>query len=140
MNMLGAIPALPVKNTELSIEFYCDKLGFALVHHEDGLAILRHNVVSIHLWEAGDESWRDRDNSSLVRSGSESFIAGTASCRIEVEGIEELYQHVKSLGILHPNGSLCNQWWGEQDFSVIDTDNNLITFFQKTQGNGKQKV
>src|SRR5690625_7187178 len=122
MNMLGAIPALPVKNTELSIEFYCDKLGFALVHHEDGLAILRHNVVSIHLWEAGDESWRDRDNSSLVRSGSESFIAGTASCRIEVEGIEELYQHVKSLGILHTNGSLCNDLRGDKYFSVIYSD------------------
>ena len=31
------------------------------------------------------------------------------SCRIEVEGIDELYQHIKPLGILHPNTSLKDQ-------------------------------
>lgn len=59
------------------------------------------------------------------------FIAGTASCRIEVEGIDELYQHIKPLGILHPNTSLKDQWWDERDFAVIDPDNNLISFFQQ---------
>ncbi|MCA8567449.1 hypothetical protein LGN57_21775, partial [Escherichia coli] len=57
--------------------------------------------------------------------------AGTASCRIEVEGIDELYQHIKPLGILHPNTSLKDQWWDERDFAVIDPDNNLISFFQQ---------
>lgn len=55
----------------------------------------------------------------------------TASCRIEVEGIDELYQHIKPLGILHPNTSLKDQWWDERDFAVIDPDNNLISFFQQ---------
>ena len=54
-----------------------------------------------------------------------------ASCRIEVEGIDELYQHIKPLGILHPNTSLKDQWWDERDFAVIDPDNNLISFFQQ---------
>ena len=103
MKMIGAIPALPVKSIKESLEFYCEKLGFTLVHHEDGLAILKSNEVRIHLWEAFDESWQTRDNfSSPVCSGAESFIAGTASCRIEVEGIEEVYQNIKSLGIFTP--------------------------------------
>ncbi|WP_202614676.1 VOC family protein, partial [Escherichia coli] len=38
-----------------SIGFYCDKLGFTLVHHEDGFAVLMCNEVRIHLWEASDE-------------------------------------------------------------------------------------
>ncbi|BDZ95619.1 hypothetical protein VEE69_44960 (plasmid) [Escherichia coli] len=84
------------------------------------------NEVRIHLWEASDEGWRSRSNDSPVCTGAESFIAGTASCRIEVEGIDELYQHIKPLGILHPNTSLKDQWWDERDFAVIDPDNNLI--------------
>ena len=72
-----------------------------------------------------------RSNDSPVCTGAESFIAGTASCRIE-EGIDELYQHIKPLGILHPNtSSLKDQWWDERDFAVIDPDNNLISFFQQ---------
>ncbi|HHQ9888600.1 TPA: hypothetical protein ACSXNW_004656, partial [Escherichia coli] len=106
-------------------------LDFTLVHHEDGFAVLMCNEVRIHLWEASDEGWRSRSNDSPVCTGAESFIAGTASCRIEVEGIDELYQHIKPLGILHPNTSLKDQWWDERDFAVIDPDNNLISFFQQ---------
>lgn len=95
--MLQSIPALPVGDIKKSIGFYCDKLGFTLVHHEDGFAVLMCNEVRIHLWE----------------------------------GIDELYQHIKPLGILHPNTSLKDQWWDERDFAVIDPDNNLISFFQQ---------
>ncbi|EJD95979.1 bleomycin resistance domain protein [Staphylococcus epidermidis NIHLM053] len=48
-----------------------------------------------------------------------------------ITGIDELYQHIKPLGILHPNTSLKDQWWDERDFAVIDPDNNLISFFQQ---------
>ncbi|HDC3592973.1 TPA: VOC family protein, partial [Staphylococcus aureus] len=34
MRMLQSIPALPVGDIKKSIGFYCDKLGFTLVHHE----------------------------------------------------------------------------------------------------------
>lgn len=129
--MLRSIPALPVRNIEESLKFYRDKLGFMIAHHEDGFAILKSYEVRIHLWEASDESWQTRDHSSPVSSGAESFIAGTASCRIEVEGINELYERLKPLGILHPNASLRNQQWGERDFSIIDSDNNLISFYEQ---------
>ncbi|RUQ32876.1 hypothetical protein ELQ35_01730 [Peribacillus cavernae] len=39
-------------------------------------------------------------NSEPVISGAESFIAGTSSCRIEVEGVDELYRRIQPLGIL----------------------------------------
>ncbi|WP_404451992.1 VOC family protein [Virgibacillus necropolis] len=133
MRMLQSIPALPVRNIKQSMGFYCDKLGFTLVHHEVGFAILMCNEVRIHLWEASDESWRARGNSSPVCSGAESFIAGTASCRIEVEGIDELYQRIKPLGILNPKAPLRDQWWEERDFAVTDPDNNLVSFFQQVK-------
>lgn len=43
-----------------------------------------------------------RSNDSPVCTGAESFIAGTASCRIEVEGIDELYQHIKPWAFCTP--------------------------------------
>ncbi|SUJ58434.1 Bleomycin resistance protein [Staphylococcus aureus] len=64
MRMLQSIPALPVGDIKKSIGFYCDKLGFTLVHHEDGFAVLMCNEVRIHLWEASDEGWRSRSNDS----------------------------------------------------------------------------
>lgn len=129
--MLQAIPALPVRDIKRSIDFYCEKLGFSLGYHEGGFAVLLYNDVRlIHLWEASDESWRTRSLSTPVVSGAESFIAGTASCRIEVEGVDELYQLVQPLGILHPNAKLRDQWWGVREFGVCDPDNNLIEFFE----------
>jgi catechol 2,3-dioxygenase-like lactoylglutathione lyase family enzyme len=131
MRMLRTVPALPVSNIKQSIDFYCDKLGFTLGYHEGGFAVLLCNEVRfIHLWEANDESWRSRNNSIPIISGAESFIAGTASCRIEVEGIDELYRHIQPLGILHPNAQLSNRWWGERDFGISDPDKNLIEFFE----------
>jgi len=83
MQMQTAIPALPVRNVELSIPFYRDILGLTLRHHDRGFAIFQRDMVEIHLWQADDESWRTRTASEPVCSGAESFIAGTASCRME---------------------------------------------------------
>ena len=129
--MLHAIPALPVKNMERGVEFYRDKLGFTFGHLEGGFAIFRREAVEIHLWAATDERWRTRGGSSPVVSGAESFIAGTASCRVEVEDVDGLYRRLYPLGIVHPNGRLADQPWGTRDFGVLDPDGNLITFFER---------
>ncbi|MCP3742366.1 bleomycin resistance protein [Rossellomorea sp. BNER] len=140
MRMISAIPALPVRNIKHSIDFYCDKFGFTLGYHEEGFAVLLFNEVRlIHLWEASDESWQSRYNSKPIISGAESFIAGTASCRIEVEDIDELYRRIQPLGILHPNAQLRDQWWGVREFGITDPDNNLIEFFENTNGSKRQK-
>lgn len=131
--MLRSIPALPVQSIKNSIQFYCDKLGFKAFHQEKEFAIIGKDEVKIHLWAANDESWRTRKQNLPISLGTESFMAGTASCRIEVDGITEFYQNIKQLNIIHPNGPLQNQPWGERDFSIVDIDNNLITFFQKNK-------
>lgn len=40
---------------------------------------------------------------------AESFLAGTGSCRIEVEGVDELYESVDALSIVHPNAPLADE-------------------------------
>lgn len=131
MQLLHTIPALPVKAIAQSVPFYRDLLGFTLVHQDDGMAIFRRDDVEIHLWEASDESWQTRSGSTPVVSGGESFIAGTASCRIEVRGVDELHQVIQPLQIIHPNAPLSDQPWGMREFAVLDPDNNLITFFER---------
>ena len=129
VKMKYAIPALPVLNIGRSVEFYRDKLGFRLIHEEAGFAILRRDEAEFHLWAASDEDWRTREGSSPVVSGAESFISGTASCRVAVERVDDLHGVLQPLGILHPNAPLRDQPWGAREFGVLDPDNNLITFF-----------
>ena len=131
MQMLSAIPALPVRNVEKSILFYRDVLELTLRHHDIGFAIFHRDSVEIHLWQADDESWRNRTNQEPVTSGAESFIAGTASCRIAVIGVDELYTRLQQVNVIHPNAHIQNTEWGTREFGVIDPDNNLITFFER---------
>jgi catechol 2,3-dioxygenase-like lactoylglutathione lyase family enzyme len=131
MKLLQAIPALPVKDLAKSIHFYVDALGLELAHRDIDFAICRRDSVEIHLWVASDDSWLDRIGKAPVVSGAESFIAGTASCRLQVDGVDDLYRQLEPLGIVHPNGKISDQPWGDRDFSVLDPDNNLIAFFER---------
>ncbi len=128
--MLEVRPALPVYDLARSLAFYQDKIGFIVRHQDNGFAILVCDAVEIHLWLANDESWKKRLEKSPVVSGAESFIAGTASCRIKVDDIESLYKVIQPLGVVHGNSPIATQPWGDRDFGVLDPDGNLITFFQ----------
>ena len=130
--MLNAIPAMPVLDIERSIEFYRDKLGFALAVRKEGWARLTRDEVAVELWTANDEAWRERQTGPCpVISGAESFIAGTASFRVEVTGVDALHRTLEHMGIIHPRGQLQDEPWGIRDFAVLDPDNNLISFFEK---------
>jgi catechol 2,3-dioxygenase-like lactoylglutathione lyase family enzyme len=128
-----AIPAMPVTDAAASVDFYRDRLGFEVIHHDGGFAVLRRDGAVVHLWEASDESWRERDSLERpVRSGAESFIAGTASCRIEVEGVDELYEELRGHDVLHPvsKEGVDDTDFGSREFATLDRDCNLVTFFQ----------
>jgi uncharacterized glyoxalase superfamily protein PhnB len=53
--------------------------------------------------------------------------------RVGVRGIDPLYEHGKTDGIVHPNDPLQEKPWGFREFSVIDHDGNLVTFFEPPQ-------
>ena len=86
--MSKTTPALPVQNIDEAAAFYQQRLGFEVRHVDDGFAELVRDDAEVHLWAANDRSWAERDElaQSPVCSGAESFLAGTASCRIEVDG------------------------------------------------------
>ena len=126
--MGAAVPVLPVRDIAEAVRFYRERLGFACRHAEDDYAVLGRDDVEVHLWRAADEGWRARGGKP-VQSGAESFLAGTASCRISVAGIDALHDEMQRHGVVHPNGPLADKSYGLREFAVLDGDGNLITFF-----------
>ena len=127
------IPAMPVHDAAAAVEFYRERLGFDVLHHDGGFAVLGRDDAVVHLWEARDESWQTRDSLERpVRSGVESFIAGTASFRIRVEGVDELYAELRRNDVLHPvsKDGVSVTDFGTREFATLDLDGNLVTFFQ----------
>ncbi|MEM7291581.1 MAG: VOC family protein, partial [Pseudomonadota bacterium] len=123
--------AMPVRDLEAGIAFYVDTLGFQAIYKDDGgYAVLKLDGIELHLWLANDETWRTRDHSEPIVSGAESFIAGTHSCRIRVNGIENRWQKMHALECIHPNANLEKKPWGTTEFGVLDPYGNLIIFFE----------
>jgi catechol 2,3-dioxygenase-like lactoylglutathione lyase family enzyme len=134
VSLSQTIPALPVRDAAAAVGFYGERLGFEVLHHDGGFAVLARDEAVLHLWQAGDESWRQRDSRDRpVRSGAESFIAGTASCRILVDGVDELYEELKRSDVLHPvsKEGVSDTDFGTREFATLDGDGNLVTFFQR---------
>jgi catechol 2,3-dioxygenase-like lactoylglutathione lyase family enzyme len=127
------IPALPVRDAAAAVGFYRDRLGFDVLHHDGGFAVLCRDEAVLHLWQSGDETWRDRADfgEKPVCTGAESFIAGTASCRIMTEGVDELYEELRAADVLHPvsRDGVEDTDFGTREFATLDLDGNLVTFF-----------
>jgi catechol 2,3-dioxygenase-like lactoylglutathione lyase family enzyme len=133
VSLTQTIPALPVRDAARAVAFYRDKLGFSVAHEEGGFAVLKRDGAELHLWEASDETWRERTGDDRpVRSGAESFIAGTASCRIAAAGVDELYEELSAHDVLHPTSreGVKDTEYGTREFAALDLDGNLISFFR----------
>lgn len=132
--MQKTIPALPVKSIKSSCEYYTSKLGFTVRHQEETFAIAVRDDIEIHLWQACDKSWKWRSLFLVLKpiwTGAESFISGTASCRIQVSGVTELYKEYKQQGVLHSHDTKVeDQHWGHREFPAKDDCGNLLTFYE----------
>jgi catechol 2,3-dioxygenase-like lactoylglutathione lyase family enzyme len=134
VGLTQTIPALPVRRMEDGVAFYRDKLGFETLHHDGGFAVMRRDDAVVHLWESSDETWRERDDlrERPVCTGAESFIAGTASCRIMVDDVDELYAELRAADVLHgvSKDGVDDTDFGTREFATLDLDGNLVTFFR----------
>ena len=132
--MHRTIPALPVREVAAAVVFYRDRLGFEVLHRDGGFAVVGRDDAVLHLWEAGDEAWRSRADfgEKPVCSGAESFIAGTASARIEVRDVDALYAEMTAAEVLHPvsREGVDETDFGTREFHVLDQDGNLLGFFR----------
>jgi catechol 2,3-dioxygenase-like lactoylglutathione lyase family enzyme len=134
VTLTQTIPAMPVRDMPSAVAFYRDRLGFEVLHHDGGFAVLGRDEAVVHLWESSDESWRERDDTleKPICSGAESFLAGTASFRIQVTGVDDLFAEMQQADVLHPvsKGGVDDTDFGTREFATLDQDGNLVTFFQ----------
>ena len=131
------IPALPVRDVGAAVAHYRERFGFDAPHEADDFAVLVRDDAVLHLWGATDEDWRSRDNLTAqpICLGAESFLAGTASCRIEVVDVDALFEELRREGVLHPTvrGGVAATDFGTREFATVDLDGNLLTFFRWQQ-------
>ena len=79
--------------------------------------MLKKDQVEIHFFEF--KKLKTRKNYGMVY--------------IRTEAIIDLYkQFIDQKIAIHPNAPLTKQPWGQKEFSILDPDNNLLTFGQDT--------
>jgi hypothetical protein len=116
--MLTAInPKLPMRNKSITRDFYINQLGFKDIgsHDYPQYLILQKDNIEIHFFEF--VALEPKENYGQVY--------------IRTDNIDELYQRFINDNVeIHPNGKLKTQAWGQKEFSILDPDNNLLTFGQ----------
>jgi len=110
-------PKLPMRNKEITREFYIQKLGFNAFGSADydGYLMLEKDQIQIHFFEFKELDPKENYGQVYIRTDT----------------IDKFYKFlVDNKTSIHPNGPLETKPWGQKEFSVLDPDNNLLTFGQ----------
>lgn len=111
-------PKLPMRDKTLTRKFYIDKLGFQQLGNadHDGYLMVHRDNIQIHFFEFKELDPKENYGQVYIRT----------------DDIVKLYQSMldKKLSI-HPAGNLQIKPWGQKEFSMLDPDNNLLTFGQR---------
>jgi catechol 2,3-dioxygenase-like lactoylglutathione lyase family enzyme len=110
IKLTGATPVLPVTDVAAAVAFYADRLGFSLAFEQGPYAGVLRDGVMVHL------------------DGAAYKGAGLVTCRLETEGIDELFAVLEPAGVVDPDEPIHTMPWGARQFSVLDDSGNRITF------------
>ena len=117
MTMLTDInPKLPMRDKGLTRDFYLNKLGFREIGDYGDYLMVGKDHIEIHFFEFRQLDPKENYGQVYIRT----------------DDIDSLYQAMLGNQTdIHPNGHLQNKPWGQREFSILDPDNNLLTFGQK---------
>ncbi len=110
-------PKLPMRDKTTTRDFYIKKLGFYDVGSTDydGYLMLEKDNIQIHFFEFTALDPKENYGQVYIRTND----------------IDNLYQSLSDNKVsIHPNGRLQAKPWGQKEFSLLDPDNNLLTFGQ----------
>lgn len=111
------IPKLPMRDKSATRDYYIHQLGFAQFGSDqyDGYLMVEKDHLQIHFFAFKDLNPKENYGQLYIRTND----------------IDGLYQSMLDKGVnIHPNGHLQVKPWGQKEFSVLDPDNNLLTFGQ----------
>lgn len=107
-----------MRNKAATHDFYVKKLGFKDIGSADfeGYLMVQKDNIEIHFFEYKELKPTENDGQVYIRT----------------DNIEELFQTMLDRHLdIHPSGHLQVKPWGQKEFSILDPDNNLLTFGQR---------
>ncbi|MBN8707506.1 MAG: VOC family protein [Bacteroidetes bacterium] len=110
-------PKLPMRDKTVTRNFYINKLHFQEFGSADfdGYLMLTKDRIQIHFFEFKDLDPNENYGQVYIRT----------------DDINSFYQSLlERKTSIHPNGQLKRKPWGQIEFSILDPDNNLLTFGQ----------
>ncbi len=110
-------PKLPMRNKAITREFYIKQLGFQEfgVADFEGYLMVQKDNIQIHFFEFTALDPNENYGQVYIRTND----------------IDQLYQtFLANKTSIHPAGHLQLKPWGQKEFSILDPDNNLLTFGQ----------
>ena len=108
-------PKLPMRDKDVTREFYTSKLGFKVFGGADfdGYLMMEKDQIQIHFFEFKELDPKENYGQVYIRT----------------DNIDSFYQSLlDAKTTIHPNGPLETKPWGQKEFAVLDPDNNLLTF------------
>ena len=104
-----------MRNKNATRDYYIKQLGFQEIGDYEGYLMVKKDKIEIHFFEF--KTLDPKENYGQVY--------------IRTDNIDSFYQSLlDSKTAIHPNGPLETKPWGQKEFSVLDPDNNLLTFGQ----------
>jgi hypothetical protein len=110
-------PKLPMRNKDVTRDYYINQLGFLEFGSSDyeGYLMVQKDNIQIHFFEFKELDPKENYGQVYIRT----------------DEVDKLYQSMLDKNIsIHPNGHLQTKPWGQKEFSMVDPDNNLLTFGQ----------
>lgn len=115
--MLTSIhPKLPMRDKQATKDFYIN-LGFQIFGSSDfaDYLMVEKGPVQMHFFLFKELDPKENYGQVYIRTND----------------IEDVYQEFLDRKVaIHPNGQLTTKPWGQREFSILDPDNNLLTFGQ----------
>lgn len=113
--LITICPKLPMINKAITKNYYVNSLGFidiSAADYDDYLLLQKDNI-ELHFFKF--EALNPAENYGQVY--------------IRTKNIEALYNLFLTTNVpIHPNGNLALKPWGQTEFSLLDPNNNLLTF------------
>ena len=110
-------PKLPMRDKTITRHYYVDKLGFKYIGSDDfkEYLIVEKDNLQIHFFEFKTLDPNENYGQIYIRT----------------DNVDELYETMlKNKVDIHPHGHIENKPWQQREFSLLDPDNNLLTFGQ----------
>jgi len=111
-------PKLPMRNKAIARDFYLNKLDFQEFGNADydGYLMVQKDSIQIHFFEFKELNPKENYGQVYIRT----------------DDIDERYQLALDKKINMPEaGHLQIKPWQQKEFSLLDPDNNLLTFGQR---------